>query len=239
MNTIYRTGVASIIIQICTWFIDLYVLTIKYKGPIVFLKNLLWIEFAVQIVEGMFYFWMIRNFATIKNITQYRYYDWVITTPSMLFTYSMYLIYLKTMTPPSIEDMGSTGSDPDILEKSFLEIVQENTPILVPIAILNTLMLLFGYLAEIGKISFEWGAVLGFLPFFAFFYLIYENYAKHTTIGQMTFVYFITVWGLYGVASLFSYKYKNIAYNVLDLFSKNFFGMFLAVVLLLNKPKTE
>lgn len=236
MNTIYRTGVASIIIQVCTWFIDLYVLTIKYKGPIVFLKNLLWIEFAVQIVEGMFYFWMIRNFATIKNITQYRYYDWVITTPSMLFTYSMYLIYLKTMTPPSVEPI---GSDPDILEKSFLEIVQENTPILVPIAILNTLMLLFGYLAEIGKISFEWGAVLGFLPFFAFFYLIYENYAKHTTIGQMTFVYFIAVWGLYGVASLFSYKYKNIAYNVLDLFSKNFFGMFLAVVLLLNKPKTE
>lgn len=236
MNTIYRTGVASIIIQVCTWFIDLYVLTIKYKGPIVFLKNLLWIEFAVQIVEGMFYFWMIRNFATIKNITQYRYYDWVITTPSMLFTYSMYLIYLKTMTPPSVEPI---GSDPDTLEKSFLEIVQENTPILVPIAILNTLMLLFGYLAEIGKISFEWGAVLGFLPFFAFFYLIYENYAKHTTIGQMTFVYFITVWGLYGVASLFSYKYKNIAYNVLDLFSKNFFGVFLAVVLLLNKPKTE
>ena len=236
MNTIYRTGVASIIIQICTWFIDLYVLTIKYKGPIVFLKNLLWIEFAVQIVEGMFYFWMIRNFATIKNITQYRYYDWVITTPSMLFTYSMYLIYLKTMTPTSVEPI---GSDPDTLEKSFLEIVQENTPVLVPIAILNTLMLLFGYLAEIGKISFEWGAVLGFLPFFAFFYLIYENYAKYTTIGQMTFVYFIAVWGLYGVASLFSYKYKNIAYNVLDLFSKNFFGVFLAVVLLLNKPQTE
>lgn len=238
MNIIYRTGVASIIIQVCTWFIDLYVLTIKYTGPIVFLKNLLWIEFAVQLVEGMFYFWMIRNFANIKNITQYRYYDWVITTPSMLFTYCMYLIYLKTMTP-SVESIGTISSAPDKLEKSFLEIVQENTPVLVPIAILNTLMLLFGYLAEIGKISFEWGAVLGFLPFFAFFYLIYENYAKYTTIGQMTFVYFISVWGLYGVASLFSYKYKNIAYNVLDLFAKNFFGVFLAVVLLLNKPKTE
>lgn len=239
MNTIYQTGVASIIIQVCTWFVDLYVLTIKYKGPIVFLKNLLWIEFAVQLIEGMFYFWMIRNFETIKNITQYRYYDWVITTPSMLFTYCMYLIYLKTMTPPSVEPIGTIGSEPDKPEKSFLEIVQENTPVLVPIAILNALMLLFGYLAEIGKISFEWGAVLGFLPFFAFFYLIYENYAKHTTIGQMTFVYFIAVWGLYGVASLYSYKYKNIAYNVLDLFSKNFFGVFLAVVLLMNTPQTE
>jgi len=238
MNIIYRTGVASIIIQVFTWFVDLYVLTIKYTGPLVFLKNLLWIEFAVQLVEGMFYFWMIRNFANIKNITQYRYYDWVITTPSMLFTYSMYLIYLKTMTLP-VESIENIDSETDKLEKSFLEIVQENTPVLVPIAILNTLMLLFGYLAEIGKISFEWGAVLGFLPFFAFFYLIYENYAKYTTIGQMTFVYFISVWGLYGVASLFSYKYKNIAYNVLDLFAKNFFGVFLAVVLLLNNPKTE
>ena len=232
MNLIYRTGVASIIIQIITWFIDLYVLTIKYTGPLLILKNLLWIEFAVQLIEGMFYFWMIRNFATIQNITQYRYYDWVITTPTMLFTYCMYLIYLKSVTPV-IEPI---QNDIDKPEKSFLEIVQENTPVLVPIAALNTLMLLFGYLAEIGKISFEWGAVLGFLPFFAFFYLIYENYAKYTTIGQITFVYFIAVWGLYGVASLFSYKYKNITYNVLDLFSKNFFGVFLAVVLLLNKP---
>ena len=232
MNLIYRTGVASIIIQIITWFIDLYVLTIKYTGPLLLLKNLLWIEFAVQIVEGMFYFWMIQNFATIKNITQYRYYDWVITTPTMLFTYSMYLIYLKT-----VESHANGSVKPP--EKSFLEIVQENTPVLVPIAVLNTLMLWFGYLAEIGKISFEWGAVLGFLPFFAFFYLIYENYAKYTTIGQITFVYFIAVWGLYGVASLFSYNYKNITYNVLDLFSKNFFGVFLAVVLLLNRDTSK
>jgi hypothetical protein len=235
MNLIYRTGVASIVIQIITWFIDLYVLTIKYTGPLLILKNLLWIEFAVQLIEGMFYFWMIRNFATIQNITQYRYYDWVITTPTMLFTYCMYLIYLKTITVP---DKKSTTTE-NIPTKSFLEIIQENTPVLVPIAVLNTLMLLFGYLAEIGKISFEWGAVLGFLPFFAFFYLIYENYAKFTTVGKWTFVYFIAVWGFYGIASLFSYKYKNITYNVLDLFSKNFFGVFLAVVLLLNRDTSK
>jgi bacteriorhodopsin len=61
--------------------------------------------------------------------------------------------------------------------------------------------------------------------------LIYENYAKYSTVGRITFWYFSGIWGLYGIASVLSYKYKNIFYNILDLFSKNFFGIFLAVVL--------
>ena len=65
--------------------------------------------------------------------------------------------------------------------------------------------------------------------------LIYENFAKTSDIGVRTFIYFAGVWGLYGLASLMSYTYKNMAYNILDLFSKNFFGIFLAVVLLMQK----
>jgi hypothetical protein len=130
----------------------------------------------------------------------------------------MYLYYERTKDP-----------------ESFYTIVEKNTPTLVPIFILNTLMLLFGYLSEMGRLSVKIGTGLGFLPFFAMFYLIYENYAKFTVVGQTTFVYFMSVWGLYGVAALLSYNYKNAFYNILDLFSKNFFGIFLAGVILYDK----
>jgi hypothetical protein len=93
-------------------------------------------------------------------------------------------------------------------------------------------MLFFGYLAEIGILRPLTSAILGFIPFCMFFYLIYETYAKYTSIGRITFYYFITIWSLYGFSSILKYKYKNIAYNILDLFSKNFFGIFLASVLL-------
>lgn len=37
---------------------------------------------------------------------------------------------------------------------------------------------------------------------------------------------------MYGVAALMSYKIKNIMYNILDLFAKNFFGLYLGFVIL-------
>ena len=73
---------------------------------------------------------------------------------------------------------------------------------------------------------------LGFIPFTIMFYIIYEKYSKYTTIGITTFYYFAFIWSLYGVAALMSYEVKNIMYNILDLFSKNFFGLFLAYVLI-------
>jgi len=118
---------------------------------------------------------------------------------------------------------------------SFGAAITANIYIFTWIFLLNTLMLFFGYIAERGIITFQKGAFFGFLPFFAMFYLIYENFAKTTTIGINTFIYFSVIWGLYGVASLMSYTYKNMAYNILDLFAKNFFGMFLAVVLIMQK----
>ena len=35
------------------------------------------------------------------------------------------------------------------------------------------------------------------------------------------------VWSLYGVAALLGDKLKNISYNILDIFAKNFYGLFL------------
>jgi len=227
MNIILRTGALSLIIQILTGAFDIYVLMQKFSPKMNIIKSLLTIELLVQVVEGMFYVWLVMNFSKITNITPFRYYDWIITTPSMLFSFSMYLIYLNLTTTNKEENNDKIPT--------LYELTLENSPTLVTILILNTLMLLFGYLAELGKLSANMGALYGFVPFIAMFYLIYDNYAKYTQVGRITFYYFSGIWALYGFASMLSYKYKNTIYNILDLLSKNFFGIFLGAVLLLSQ----
>ena len=161
---------------------------------------------------------MITNFSVVKNITIYRYYDWVITTPTMLFTYSMYLLIVK-----KIEENK---------KHTLFDVVDSEKYTLLIIILLNWLMLFFGYIGELGKMSVQLSTFLGFIPFIIMFYIIYENYAKHTELGVNTFIYFVSVWGLYGVAALMKYEVKNIMYNILDLLAKNFFALFLAYVLI-------
>jgi uncharacterized RDD family membrane protein YckC len=62
--------------------------------------------------------------------------------------------------------------------------------------------------------------------------MIYNNFAKDFYMGRLTFIVFFGLWLLYGVAAFFPYAIKNASYNILDLFAKNFFGIFLAILIL-------
>jgi len=217
-DLIYTTGVGSFIIQILTTIVDTYALSIPIPPSLYDIKGLLWIEYIVNFIEGVFYVWMISNFAKIKNITKFRYYDWVISTPTMLFTYSMYLLIIK-----KIEENQKHNLIDSIYNEKYT---------LLTIILLNWSMLFFGYMGELGKLSVNLSTFLGFIPFTMMFYIIYENYAKYTSSGINTFIYFVSVWSLYGVAALMSYEFKNIMYNILDLFAKNFFALFLAYILI-------
>ena len=97
-------------------------------------------------------------------------------------------------------------------------------------------MLLFGYLGETFVIPILTGVVLGFIPFLIYYYIIYKKYALLSTdMGLNMFYYFFIFWSLYGIAAVLPYKLKNMWYNILDLFSKNFFGLFLAYLLFMNR----
>jgi len=50
--------------------------------------------------------------------------------------------------------------------------------------------------------------------------------------GWKIYLYFFFFWSLYGVAALLPYYIKNTFYNILDLFAKNFFGLFLSYIIL-------
>jgi hypothetical protein len=226
-NVIYDSGLLSLAIQIMTGVFDLYVVFLDTPAYMQILKKVLWLEIVVQVIEGSFYVWLVRNFGQIGNITKFRYWDWVFTTPTMLISFTIYLYYLKTR-----QEMPTT-----VITQNITDILYDNAYIYLPIMVLNTVMLAFGYLAEIGKISHRLGAVLGFVPFFAYFYIIYEAYAKYTDFGRQIFWVFAGIWALYGVASVMTYVNKNVMYNILDLFAKNFFGIFIAGLLFLERRK--
>jgi len=214
MHIIHRTGSASLIVQIIAMIIDTYVLITPTNPANNDIKGLLVVENAVNIVEFTFYVWMVYNFSRIKNITKFRYYDWAITTPTMLFTYMMYTNILKKKE--------NNESHP------LMTLVLEEKYTIALVFVLNWLMLLCGFLGETGKLPTNLSTALGFIPFIAMFYIIYTKYAKFTKIGSSTFVYFVSIWAVYGVAALMNYNVKNVMYNILDLFSKNFFALFLA-----------
>lgn len=222
MGLIQHTAGVSLFVQVITGIIDYYVLTLPTSSELKLLHDLLLLEFIVQIVEGIFYIWLVFSITTAANITLNRYWDWFITTPTMLITFSTFLVYLN---------LKSRGTE---LIPSFTTIIGENFKTYFSIVILNTLMLVFGYLGELKIISVFQSVFWGFIPFFIMFYMIYDKFAKYTELGISMFWYFVIVWGLYGVAACLSYKIKNTSYNILDLFAKNFFGLFLAYVLYVN-----
>lgn len=219
MSLLKNTAFFSLAVQFFTGVVDLYVILMPVASELLLLKQLLIMEFLVQFIEGIFYVWLAFNISTAVNITRKRYYDWSVTTPVMLITLSSYLIYLK------IKQTGSSAI-PD-----FFGVLNENYATFFKIVILNSMMLIFGYLGEINVLTTRASVIAGFLPFFAMFYLIYESYAKYTYSGMLLFTYFFIAWSLYGVSALFNYQWKNVFYNILDLISKNFFGLFLAYVI--------
>lgn len=219
MNFIYWTGLVSLIIQIITGIVDLYVLTIPVPTPFLILKDLLFLELLVQILEGGFYVWLVRNFHRTDNITKYRYWDWFFTTPTMLISLTFYLLFLKSR------------QEHKVIEETTYQMILKNAPILIPIIILNAFMLFFGYLGEIGRLPHVTATLLGFVPFLAYYFLIYIYFAKFTEQGKTIFWFFFGIWTVYGIASLMNYRVKNIMYNILDLLAKNLFGIFLAALI--------
>jgi hypothetical protein len=216
----YVTLVVSIVVQLITGIIEFGAYFVKVPSQYLLIRQLLTIELVVQFLEGMFYVWLAYNFTQVVNVTPKRYIDWAITTPSMLVTLMLYLIYLEKRQENNTNKL------------ELVDLLQKNKGVIVPVLVLNWLMLLFGYLGEMRVIPVFVGVFLGFIPFLIYYYLIYTNYVTPTnTNGYWMFWYFFCFWALYGVVAVLPYYIKNACYNILDLFAKNFFGLFLSYLI--------
>jgi bacteriorhodopsin len=220
---IYASGIISLIIQVLVGFVDYSALNIKTSVNDEFLKDLLRVELVVQIVEFIFYVWLIYYFSRVsRNITPFRYLDWLITTPLMLITLSGFL-YHDTSRPTRLGEFISNHAGP-----------------IIKIVFLNTAMLLFGVIGEFGYLSHYTSTALGFIPFALNFKYIKDTFlpSSEDTFKNLVFYWFVFFWALYGVFAIMSYKVKNTGYNILDIFAKNFFGLFLGYIIW-SRSKTE
>jgi hypothetical protein len=215
----YVTLIISIFVQIITGVIEFGAFFVKVPAMYNILRQLLILELIVQFFEGMFYVWLAYNFTKVLNVTPKRYIDWFFTTPSMLITLMIYLIYLNKKAEGKTDEL------------EFLSLLRENSNIFVPVVILNWLMLLFGYLGEMRIIPVLTGVFLGFIPFLIYYYMIYVNFVTQNSEGYLLFWYFFFFWSLYGLVAVLPYYLKNSCYNILDLFAKNFFGVFLSYLI--------
>lgn len=215
----YLTLVISVVVQIITGIIEIGAYFVKVPTIYSLIKQLLVMEIIVQVIEASFYVWLAYNFTKVVNVTPKRYIDWIITTPTMLITLIAYLIFLNK------RDENQTN------ELELFTLLKDNSTIIIPVVSLNWLMLLFGYLGEMGIIPILLGVFLGFIPFMLYYYIIYANYVTPNTNGYLFFWYFAFFWSLYGVVAVLPYYVKNSFYNILDLFAKNFFGIFLSYII--------
>jgi len=205
---IYASGVLSLAVQGIVGIIDYVALQVESSDEL--LKDLLKVELFVQIIEFMFYSWLIFSFTKSQNITPFRYLDWAITTPLMLMTLSAFLSH--------------DGSK--LRLRDFLT-THKNS--LVLIFFLNAAMLFFGLMGELGVLNKYTSTALGFIPFTLNFKYIKDTFLQTSDLlKNVVFYWFVVFWGMYGVFAVMPYTVKNTGYNILDLFSKNFFGLFLA-----------
>ena len=216
-RTVKNTIWFSLLIQLITGIIPLHTLFININEKHDILKDILILETVVQFIEMLFYIWIAFAVLNIKKMASRRYIDWVITMPAMLLSTIMFMNYQGKKEKNKLDE------EP-VKTKQFLTDNKDN---IVKIFLYNLVMLTFGYLGEQNILSKFISIPIGFVFFFKTFELIYNNYAIHSNLGVKLFYFMFIVWSLYGVAATFKPNEKNVSYNVLDIISKNFYGLFI------------
>ena len=216
---------ASLFIQIVTLLLNVFAFFVPVDKWDFALKEILGLETAVQIVELIFYTWYRGRLLTKDyDVTEFRYYDWFLTTPTMLFSTASYYGYL---------DSREEGGKKEPF--SVLTFWKENSNWILLMFVCNALMLWFGYLQEIGLLSLVWSSILGYASLLGSFGILYKQFVSKTPQQQGLFYFMFGIWSLYGIAAGLQSKEKNIMYNVLDIFAKNFYGLFLGYLILQRK----
>jgi hypothetical protein len=206
---------ASLTAQWATLFVNFWGVTASLAPQDEILRTVLGIETFVQIVELIFYTWYSTHIHRVAELTYYRYHDWAVTTPLMLFSTMIYYDY-------------KNRPEETVTLQSFLERYWKE--VLLVFAF-NLVMLGFGYGYERGLLDIVSSTLIGFGGFAGSFYVIWDSFASKSPENLPLYAFMFIVWALYGVAALLSPLWKNVSYNLLDVVAKNFYGLFLSYLI--------
>ncbi len=242
------TVIISLIVQFITGVVGIHGLTIPLEKEDSILWEVLVMEMIVQVIEFLFYIWLsvgLFNYSSKKSsfplfdVTKRRYIDWFITTPTMLLSTIIFLRYLEYKDKKNNQnnniELKENFEENQILK--FNDFVKKHKQFIINMILLNAGMLIFGYFGEANHMDKKWSISIGFIFLLLNFYLIYKEFGEKTKIGKIMFTFMFIIWSLYGVAAMLPFYYKNISYNILDIFAKNFFGIFIYIIILMVKKK--
>jgi bacteriorhodopsin len=210
---IMTTAYVSLAFQILAGLVGLHGVTIPLPEEHQVLKDIMIMETVVQLIEFCFYIWLVLHLKNLRHeVTYVRYFDWMLSTPIMLLGTILYFEYNNA------KDMG-------ILYTTW-NILGDNWRTILLFLVANWVMLLAGFMAERQKVSRMFGFIVGMIGFLFSFWTIYDNFVGNNRINQILYAIMFVLWLMYGFAFMFPYFVKNAMYNVLDIFAKNFYGLY-------------
>ena len=168
-------------------------------------RHILNLETCISVVATFFYSKFVKQLdegVNYKQLNIDRYTDWMITTPLMLLVLCLVFVY-NTKTTLKLW--------------SFFVVL-----------VLNLGMILTGYLGEVDYMNRTSANILGFGFFAALFGYLYKTFLhkKYNFDNMLIFSSFFILWAFYGVFYEYDEQFKNVAFNILDLFAKCFVGIF-------------
>ena len=220
------TFVISLVVQLAVLIFSLVTLGLGNPPPL--LQLILVLETVVQGVEFLWYS-VIGALYFFKKSTfgvEYRYIDWVVTTPIMLITLFFLVIYFNS----------------PCMEVAKLVDFPGFAGLLVLIVLMDWIMLFLGCMVEANwfkireKSWARWLLFLGFIPLcLAFIAHIMAATERPSESAVAVIVPTFAIWVLYGVVAIAAYgedraQTRNALYNIADLFSKNLAGVVISIV---------
>lgn len=203
---VYRSAQASLLVQVLIGLVTASGFFLPLPDSKRDLQAILALELSSQVVEFVWYAVSLWRARRIETWT--RYLDWFVSTPVMLLSTSLFFHHRRALP---------------------LEDVFRSYPLYLCLA-LNWAMLGFGFAMERGWIPLLAGLAGGGMSFVGSFTAL--SLLLGDDVDELSWALFLVVyavWGLYGIAAAFSDTAKNVAYNGLDIVSKNFYGVFLVV----------
>ena len=217
------TFVLSLIVQLVAGIYSLFTLNNGNIPPV--LTIILTLETVVQFIELGWYVGVGVVFLMHVSVgVEYRYIDWVFTTPTMLVTLYFFVLHLSSPCMSTEELTGTRGF------ALFIALI----------IVADWVMLAIGAVFEIKAFNMRaWRyakpvMAIGFVPLIiAFVPHLVALSDGYTGEGLAVVLVTLVVWAIYGVVAIVFFDNemrRNTAYNILDLFSKNLAGLVVSIV---------
>jgi bacteriorhodopsin len=203
---VYRTAVASLLVQLAVAIVTAAGLFLPLDEAVrADLEAILALELSTQVVELAWY--TLAVCAAREIATWTRYADWAVSTPTMLVAAALFFQHRR-------------GLALSALFESY---------VVYAVLALDWAMLALGYLVERERVPRVAGLAGGGAALVLAFALLARTLGPAPVDALSAWVFWAMygVWALYGVAAALPDAPKNIAYNGLDLVSKNAFGALL------------